>query len=842
MTDSDSLSVDFPLEPLTWREKEIVNLLAERLTDREIAQVLNISLQTVKWYNKRLYSKLGVRNRREAAARAEALGLLATADDDQAVSVHNLPAQTTPFIGRQRELEELSNLLAQTDVRLVTILAPGGMGKTRLALKSVEQLSSNFDDGVFFVPLAELGSDDHIATAIAESAGLHLQAGGNPRRQALQSLRQKQILLLLDNLENAPGGAALIGEMLLTAPDIKVLATSRERLNLSGETIYHIGGMAVPSADTSGEVLDEQGAVDLFLQTAKQIHPVFEVQANDWDPIVRICRLVEGMPLGIILAAAWVRVLSPGEIADEITKDLDFLSTDMHDIPQRQRSMRAVLVSTWRRLSNTARMTFEKLSVCRGGFTLEAARKIAATNLPTLQLLADRGMLWRTPAGRYEVHELLRQFAEEQLQRGEDFHDAYDSHSLYYAKLLLNMETELRSRRQATALRRIEDDIENMQSAWRYAFEQGNDTNVAMMLPSLYYFHETRGWFEEGETAFRKAAKHFASETPTDEQTLLHGRLLARQGAFAHRLGRYQQASELLQASLSILSETIARDELAITLSFMADLTRSLGKYDVSRQLCRQSLALYREVDDKWGIAGELHNLGVAAYHLGDFGEARGYYDESLAMSRELDDPYGIVTSLIGMGVLTQDLKDYQHAEQLYAESLSISEKLDDRYGVAASLINLGRVHYLTGDLEKGAQHCIRGLEISRNLGDPWGTAASLINLGDIACKMKNFEESRGYFREALQIVTELKSEPLEIEILVGMAALLAQNGDEETALELLAPILRRPPDDKEIRERANRLRDRLSSSLHQESVIKIEARRSDKSIDDAVRQLLLLV
>ncbi len=842
MTTTDGTLDNFPLEPLTWREEEILSLLAERQTNREIAQKLCISLETVKWYNKRLYAKLGAKNRREAAARAVALGLLEAGDNEPAISTHNLPAQTTPFVGRQRELEDLSELLAQKDTRLVTILAPGGMGKTRLALKAAEKQVSHYVDGVFFVPITELGSEDHLASAIAESVGLRLQPGGNPRQQVLQYFRNRQILLLLDNFERALSGAGLVGEMLHTAPETKVLATSRERLNLSGETIYPLGGLAMPGTDISRDAPDKQGAVELFIQSARHLCPAFEAQADDWDHVVQICQIVDGMPLGIVLAATWIRVLSPPEIASEITKDLDILSTDLRDFPQRQRSIRAVFTSTWRRLSDMARMTFEKLSMFRGGFTLEAAQEIAAANLPTIQLLADRGILQRKSTGRYELHELLRQFAEEKLQQGEGFRSAYDAHSLYYAELLSKLETELRSRRQTAALSRIEDDIENVQAAWRHALKQGNDTTVAMMLPSLYYFYETRGWFEEGEATFRMAASHFASKRRTDEQTLILGRLFARQGAFAHRLGRYEKAAQVLQASLSILRNTGAHEELAFTLSFMADLARSRGKYEASKQLCRESLALFTEVDDKWGIAGELHNLGVAAYHLGDFGEAQNYYNESLARSKELDDPYGIVTSLIGIGVLAHDLGNYQDAEQLYAESLEISGALDDRYGVAASLINLGRIYYLTGDLKAGRQRCQTGLEICIELGDRWGTAAALINLGDIDCKLERFQESKAYFKEALQIVTELKSEPLTVEILVGMVALLAETGNEESALELLAHILTHPPDDKEIRERADHLRDRLQGNLSQATVIEIQARSSDKSIQTTVRQLFHLV
>jgi predicted ATPase/DNA-binding CsgD family transcriptional regulator len=842
MTDPDSLSDDYPLEPLTWREEDILSLLADRMTDREIAQTLNISVETVKWYNKRLYSKLGVKNRREAPARARELGLLLPGDAGPTISTHNLPAQTTPFVGRQRELEELSDLLQSKDVRLVTVLAPGGMGKTRLAIKSAEQQSSHSVHGVFFVPLSVHGSEDHIASAIAESIGLRLQVGGKPKQQVLRYLGNKQTLLLLDSFEHALVGAGIVGEILNIAPGNKVLATSRERLSLSGETIYPLGGLDVPGTGISGSALETHGAVRLFIESARHVHPGFVVEPDDREAIAHICRLVDGMPLGIVLAAAWVRVLSPAEIAREISNDLDFLSADMHDVPKRQRSIRSVFASALRRLSDAPRTTFEKLSVCRGGFTLEAARMIATANLPTMQLLADRGMLRRTSTGRYEVHELLRQFAEERLQKSANFRSTSDAHSLFYAVLLFNMETELRSRRQAEALRKIEDDIENVQGAWHYALKQGQHATIAMMLPSMYYFFESRGWFEEGEAAFRRAARQFSSGATTDEQQLLLGRLLARQGVFAHRLGHYQQAAHALKTSLSVFAGTGAQAEIAFTLSFMADLARSLANYEASRQLSQKSLTLFRDVEDRWGIAGELHNLGVAAYHLGEFDKAREYFDESLAMSRELDDPYGIITSLIGIGVLAHDEGHYQEAEKFYAESLSISEALDDRYGIAASLINLGRVYYLSGDLKSARQCCQRGLVICRDLGDRWGTAASLINLGDIACRMESFQDSRAHFSEAARIVTELQSEPLGVEIVVGMAALLAATGKQESALELLTPILHRPPEDREVRNRASRLQARLLSNLDQETVIEIQARTSGRSVEPAIRQLLRLL
>lgn len=817
-----------------------MDLLAERQTNREIAQSLNISLETVKWYNQRIFAKLGVKNRRDAAKRAEALGLLGPSDKEPARFAHKLPAQSTPFVGRQRELEDLSTLLVDHESRLITILAPGGMGKTRLALKLAERQAEHYKDGVFFIPLQEVESEDHLGSAIAEGLGLQLQSGGYPKQQLLQYLRRRQVLLLLDNFEYALSATGFVGELLQTAPETIVLTTSRERLNLSGETIYSVGGLDMP--DSASGDMEAHSAVDLFVQSAQHIYPAFEVQTDDWESILHICRVVDGMPLGIVLAATWVRVLSPGEIAREIDSDLDILTTDMHDIPARQRSIRAVFASIWRRLSTKARTTFENLSIFRGGFTLEASQEIAAANLPTIQLLADRGILQRTSTGRYELHELLRQFAEEKLSLSEGFHRIAKAHNRYFAEMLSSLEPKLRSRRQAFALGIIEADIENIQATWRYAVQQEDFDSVGMMLPSLYFFYESRGWFEEGEAAFERGIKRIVTGSRSDEQSLLLGRLLARQGAFAHRLGHYQNAAKTLQASHSLLRDTHARNELAFTLSYMADLSRSLGRYDASRKLCRESLALFKEVNDKWGIAGELHNIGVAAYHLGDFDEARNYYNESLAVSRELDDQFGIVTSLVGIGVLEHDLGNYSEAERLYSESLRLSETLDDQFGVAAALINLSRVDYLTGNLIKGRERCRKGLEICKDLGDRWGIAAAMINLGDLTGKLGDFSSSEAYFKQALQIVTDLRSEPLTVEILVGVASLLAKKEQVGAALDLLSPVLDKRPDDQEILERALNLYKNLENQVSQKELIEIRKRNKGRSLDDAALALTRLL
>jgi non-specific serine/threonine protein kinase len=317
---------------------------------------------------------------------------------------HNLPVQATPFVGREHELAELSKLLSNPAVRLVTILAPGGMGKTRLALAAAEQwLNSTsvganrrfapttlslFANGVYFVALAPLTSPDFMVSTIAEAVGFQFYPGGEPQQQLLDFFREKHLLLIMDNFEHVLDGAAIVGDILAYALGVKIIATSRERLNLGGETPFALSGMDFPDWETPQDALD-YAAVKLFVQSAKRAQPGFELRDADLTYLARICRLVAGMPLAIVLAAAWVELLSLREIAVEIDKSLDFLATERRDIPERQRSIQGVLEYAWNRLSAAERSAFMKLSAFRGGFTREAAEQVAGANLRVLMALVN---------------------------------------------------------------------------------------------------------------------------------------------------------------------------------------------------------------------------------------------------------------------------------------------------------------------------------------------------------------------------------------------------------------------------------------------------------------------
>jgi predicted ATPase/DNA-binding SARP family transcriptional activator len=342
----------------------------------------------------------------------------------------NLPLQATPFVGRQKELVDLRRLFtAEPDCRLVTVVGPGGIGKTRLAVEAARTALPAFPDGAHFVPLAPLTSPEQIIAAIGESVGLHFASAPAMTEQLFGYLEERELLLVLDNFEHLMAGSSLVAELVLATRAVTILVTSRAALNLSGEMVYTIGGLSYP-LDEPGRSIDvtTYASVQLLLQQARLVRPLYRPDANDLRYAARIARLVQGMPLAIVLAAHWLEMLSLEEIAQEIASSLDFLEAETQDVPERQRSVRAVFDYSWRQLPVDAREAFLALSVFRGGFTRHAAQNVTGARLRTLRTLVNKSFLAVTPEGRYEIHELLRQYGEQRLEASGQAGAAREAH------------------------------------------------------------------------------------------------------------------------------------------------------------------------------------------------------------------------------------------------------------------------------------------------------------------------------------------------------------------------------------------------------------------------------
>jgi predicted ATPase len=474
--------------------------------------------------------------------------------DDEKLSIpNNLPVQSTPFIGREEDLAALEGMLIDPDIRLITIVGPGGIGKTRLALAFAERQLCNFEHGVFFVPLASLDAAEDIVPAVARGLGFSFYEGVDHRQQLNDYLRAKSMLLLLDNFEHLLEGASLASEIVQAAPGVRVIATSREPLRLLDEQPFSVHGLDFPEWETPEDALEYDAAL-LFLSSARRSRSRFDLDQGDLQPLTRICRLVQGMPLGIVLAAGWVELLSPAEIAEELGQGIDILKTDLRDVPERQRSMRAVFDTTWEQLNRRERDVLKSLSIFRGGCSQKAIRQVTGTTLMELKSLTGKSLINANRDGRHEMHELLREYVSEKLERDpEAAFQAHDRHCSYFLDSIAELEGDLYSPRVKRVMNDIDGDLENVRAAlqWAAAHQQVERMDRAINPLFQYYF-----WRDRHHSLFRDAQiiVEGLDRVESPEARLITARALARQGMLLldqEDLELVMKSKEIIKALLS---------------------------------------------------------------------------------------------------------------------------------------------------------------------------------------------------------------------------------------------------------------------------------------------------
>ncbi len=778
--------------------------------------------------------------------------------------VHNLPPQHTSFVGRERELAEISRLLCdEPDCRLLTLVGPGGIGKTRLALRAAEHALKAFPAGVYFVSLVDVSSPEFLIGAIADALSISCSDdAGDPNGRFFHCLREKKMLLILDNFEHLLAGVDLISEMLVRAPRLKLLITSRARLNLQEEWGFEVEGMRYPLADEAeGQALETYSAVRLFAERARRAKADFQLTAEDVPAVLQICRLVDGMPLGIELAAFWLRLMSCQEIAHRVKRSLDFLTTALHNIPERHRSLRAVFESSWQLLAEDEHAVFGRLSVFRGGFHSRAAERVAGATLPLLSALADKSLLQRDRAGRYKIHELLRQFAAEKLQESRDESaQVRDRHCAYFGSFLQARDPQhMRGREQKETFQALLAEADNLRTAWWWAIERGDVETAAKFIEGFAVIATVRGSFHEMIHVFDKAITRLKSPSEAGDQpqwvsfkpaTLFLGQLLSTQATFYRHIGLLERAQALCEESLTRLAELEPDSEreriyanaklgLGYILHQQGNFARAvpfyqealdyfeqcgdlyemasvmvslglnafhLGAYPEAERLLQRSISILVDIGEDWRKAFALHTLGglIYAQVQGDYQRAEKLVEESLRISQELDDQLGTGFALQHLGTVAFIARDHARARQLYQESLTIARATDSRMMKLSSLNGLGAVALALGQYEEARQRYEESVAISDLVGQGKQAPEALIGLGNVACALGEYAQAKHYFVQALR--TPIRSAGETLAVVVGVADLLSQTEAPEKAAALAALVLHHPAAMQITRDSAARL------------------------------------
>ncbi|MCB9102397.1 MAG: tetratricopeptide repeat protein, partial [Anaerolineales bacterium] len=603
---------------------------------------------------------------------------------------HNLPAQPTPFVGRETELGRATHHLSDPDCRLLTLIGPGGIGKTRLALQATQLITQYhyiaFLHGIYFVSLAPVQSVDLLASTIADTIGLSLYGAAKPDRRLLDYLHHKEMLLVLDNFEHLLDGVELIRQILEQAPDVKILVTSRTRLNLRWEWLYEVNGLPFEDTFTHGsspprgvsQTLPTQplSALVLFEHIARRHKSDFSISDQNRTIVTRICQLVDGTPLGVELAASQIQTHSCEEIVQGIEQNLDFLTTSLHDILPRHRSLRAVFDYSWSFLPDEAQQAFGRLAIFEGGFEMDAAEQVAGASLRLITVLINHSLLQPVTSERYTMHDLVRLYGREKLTAvPEEYEATKTSHGCYYLNFLHQIDMyHTRTRETVTFHKDLE--INNVRAAWEWAIEQGRVDELENSGMGLFELYELRGWYHEALTVFELAldkVKTIYDSAPVQrgfeksELSHMYGRFLAWKSWFIIRIGNFKQAQKFLHQALSLLDDATGetRPSAAFPLYQLGLIEWYLGNYSGAKQYLDQALYISRNQNELMVKALTIFHLGLTAYAVGDYVDARRRHQECLSLCEEFDEQNTIGFSYICLGRVEYALENCDQAKYL---------------------------------------------------------------------------------------------------------------------------------------------------------------------------------
>lgn len=784
----------------------------------------------------------------------------ASASALRATAAYNVPEQLTPFIGREMELAQIVRLLETPSCRLVSLIGLAGVGKTRLAIQAVQLTRRLFADGIFFIPLEAVQPPVQLFEVIGQAFGLVPSGQNNMQALLFDYLRRKHVLIILDNFEHLLECKGFLLDMLKELAFVKILVTSRERLALQTECLVDLQGMSFPTLETTenmndldSTVIQHSDALRLLFERASRLRPDalwsgenFQDLARVYDAqeiaaAVRICQLVDGLPLGIELAASWSRDFTFTQIADEVHRSLEFLETSFQDMPERHRSMRASFEHSWELLAESEREVFCKLAVFPGSFTTLEAQEVASAALPWLVRLEDKSLVRRVGFGRFDLHPLIRQFAVQKLrQYSRKVEDATRQlHAEYFCAFLGDREAALKGQRQVEALNELDADRDNLYAAWDWAVERRAVDLLEKAAFALMLFLEMRSRWREGEERFQKALECVEGSSLPAPVEKLRAMLLAYHGWFLSRLSQFQLSSEQLSESLQLLGDQ--DDSINRTFAHFAYgfINTWLNRFDEALLHLQTSMMISNRNGDHWSQAWSREVLAEIAFESGKTGLLDAPFVETLTMFEKIGEKRGSSRALNYLGNIALNQGHYQSARTYFEKLLSNAERMGDIWGAAGGYSKLGQLAATMGEHEQASRLLQRSLSMLQKTGDKRRTAYTMRELGDLSAQLNRLEEAENFYRQALEIAMQIQTTPLAQDVLISIAALVNGRGQPERAMELLKLVVQETIVDQMTARRAQNMMDVLRSSLPSSQFDQLRKLTGHTRLWDATADLL---